>query len=628
MESVADEASQGDLELSEIVPDEELLTDDALDEFEFDDAVPEIDSDDTVDGTPDAADVGDDLGWLSDMEAIQTGKLVIEPESEETAVPTEASVELDADEPELSQSVEAGDDSWGSGTLLDQSTVGEDLPDWLSQLDEKGQADETVEQDSASEGMPDWIASMRPSEGVIGSELPGVFAEMDLRDTLEGIPEELAGAELPVWLQDTPLDSAPLTPLIESDEDIQEIPDWLQPDTDEAEPAAPIPAATMDLPDTSSSRNEWNTLLEELPPLTPLAESLPKAEIPEWVQQLKPPELTGEPTREPEGPEEMAGPLKGMHGIVPIEPAIAKPRSALPLEPYVTTPEQQQQVALLRQITQETTETVATLSTKTAYATAVWLRLLLAVLLIAALLVGLRGPSLISTDVSVPAGAQAMNATVSAAAGQPVLIAFEYTPAMAAELSPQAELLLAQLAANNSPILITSQYAAGTAVANNLVGDTEAQIIGYLPGEGIGLRQLGDCLARRNGCEQLNGRLLADDIQTNLSQAELVIVLTGDRDNLVNWIEQVGSVATNVPVAAGVTQALTPLANNYAATEQLSGLLGGTPDTVAYEQLLDQSGSNLRSQLNAQIVGQLLAAAMLLIGLLAYGTTGVINRRS
>ena len=622
LETVADDAPLGELESTDMPLDEAALAADELDGFAIED-------DKAEDAAIAASD--DDFDWLSDMEAIQAGDLVIEPEPEDT--PLEEASDLaqelpDEPEPDATTAVPVEEDSWSSDGLLDEGTVGEDLPDWLSQLDEKGKTPEADTSDSASEELPEWIASMRPSEGFLGSELPGVFADVDLRDTLEGIPEELAGAELPDWLQDTPLDGPSLAPFAQSDKDgTQEIPDWLQPDAAESETAVPTPSAPANLPESSSSRNEWSSLLEELPPLTPFADSLAKAEIPEWVQQLKPPELTGEMPRDLDGPEETAGPLKGMHGIVPIEPAIARPRVAEPHLPYVTTPEQLQQVALLRQISQESSGAVTSLATKTTYRTAVWLRITVGLLLIVALLFGLRGPSFLATELAVSANVQAVNTAVTQAAGQPVLLAIEYTPAMAAELSPQAEMLLTQLAANDSPVLIISQYAAGTAVATNLVGETGAQMVGYLPGEGIGLRQLGDCLANRTDCAQLNGRFLTNDLRTNLSQAGLVIVLTGDRDNLVNWIEQVGSVATNVPVVAGVTQALTPLANSYTATGQLTGLLGGIPDAVAYEQLLDQPKSGLHSQLNAQIVGQLLAAALLLVGLLVYGTTGLLNSR-
>ena len=67
---------------------------------------------------------------------------------------------------------------------------------------------------------------------------------------------------------------------------------------------------------------------------------------------------------------------------------------------------------------------------------------------------------------------EAVDALLQAAAGQPVLVAIEYSPAMAGELTPQASMLLEQLAANGSPIITVSQFAAGTAIASELAGDS------------------------------------------------------------------------------------------------------------------------------------------------------------
>lgn len=627
--------SQTDLDWLADTGNLEKVGDEARHELEQLDETADLFEDGLFDDLPDdelaveellADDEDDDFDWLSDMAAIQTGELVIdETPSEETAVPDPIAEEFAA-EPEESEPV-TEPDSWSSDAFLAETAVGEDLPQWLEQLDEKAETAESSELGLGNEEIPDWIASMRPSQGIFGSELPGVLSDMDIRDTLEGIPEELAGAELPEWLQDTPLDSGSAKPFGAIDADsTQEIPDWLQPEPGAGD-AAGMPSVASGEAALSSSRDEWRFLLEDLPPLTPLAETLPKAEIPEWVQQLKPPELTGAPPRDLSGPEETVGPLKGMQGVVAIEPAIARPRTASPLLPYVTTPEQMQQAALLHQIARETPTTVTNLSARASYGTAVSLRIGLAVLLFIAVLVGLRGPNLLATNGAVPANVQAVETAVSAAAGQPVLVAIEYTPAMAGELTPQAEMLLAQLAANGSQVVIASQYAAGTAVAKTLTAGSPAQVIGYVPGEGIGLRQLGECVAGRNACDQLNGRLLPTDVQTSLKEIALVIVLTGDRDNLVNWVEQVGQVAPSVPLVAGVTQALAPLTRSYASTGQITGLLGGAPDTVAYEQLIGQPTSGVAAQLNAQVIGQLLAAVLLIVGLVVYGTTGLVNGR-
>jgi hypothetical protein len=108
----------------------------------------------------------------------------------------------------------------------------------------------------------------------------------------------------------------------------------------------------------------------------------------------------------------------------------------------------------------------------------------------------------------------------------------------------------------------------------------------------------------------------------------LIIVLTGDRSSLINWIEQVG-VISRVPLIAGVTQSLGPVAAPYVASGQLQGVIEGIPAVAVYQQTF-QAGvtQSVRQQLNAQGMAQLLAAALLLIGGLAYGIAGAINKPS
>ncbi|VAW31221.1 hypothetical protein MNBD_CHLOROFLEXI01-4915, partial [hydrothermal vent metagenome] len=253
---------------------DEAVTDDFLDSVAAD-ADLAIDAD-GADSDEDAIPASDnDLDWLADMESIRTGKLVVEPgpEPEETAVVQDGPVEPEPEQPEEPPLPEPEEAEWSSEDFFEETAVSQDLPDWMNRLDDSEQLEETAvtespDPDSTDEVLPDWIASMRPSEGFIGSELPGVSLDADIRDTLEGIPEELAGAELPDWLQGTPIDTAPLTPLAEADEDALDIPDWLQPQADESDTAVSTPSAAADLPESSSSsRDEWRSLLEELPPL-------------------------------------------------------------------------------------------------------------------------------------------------------------------------------------------------------------------------------------------------------------------------------------------------------------------------------------------------------------------------
>jgi hypothetical protein len=210
---------------------------------------------------------------------------------------------------------------------------------------------------------------------------------------------------------------------------------------------------------------------------------------------------------------------------------------------------------------------------------------------------------------------------VQNAAQQPVLLAVEFTPAMAGELGVQAEMLVDQLLANGSEVVTVSQYAAGTAVAQTLAPNQPS--LGLIPGESIGLRQLGACLP---DCAALNGNNLGSELQQTLGDVGLIIVLTGERDSLVNWLEQVGS-QHDIPMMAGVTQSLGPVAAPYLNSGQLQGVIAGMPDTAVYQQLLQSSPSeSVTSYLSAQTLAQLLAAALLLVGGLGYLITGLFKQ--
>ena len=75
--------------------------------------------------------------------------------------------------------------------------------------------------------------------------------------------------------------------------------------------------------------------------------------------------------------------------------------------------------------------------------------------------------------------------------------------------------------------------------------------IGMLVGEAIGLRQLGNCLgSQRTTCVTLQGHSLNANTQAALQDLGLIIVLTGERDSLVNWLEQIDP-NTDIPIIAG-----------------------------------------------------------------------------
>ncbi len=531
----------------------------------------------------------------------------IEAEMEDTAVTVEMSPDTPSEPDELAHApvlAEADDDdTWFSQTLTETD---QPLPDWIEQLgaaatDEISSETELVPSDE----LPDWVADMRPElSSEAGSLLPRASTEDDA--LLADIPDELVGVELPEWLQDVGVGGDE----VEIPAEAGDVTGWIESESRLAELLA------LDEEDAGSG-SDWGAVLGELPPSAPVEERLAEAELPEWIEALKPRELTTEgPESEAEPEPEESGPLVGVRGVVEIAPIISMPRAMTVPKAFVVTKEQQQQASLLKQLSlAQPTPVIA--PGQTATKTAPVLRLILVLLLAGAIISGLLGPDWLATSLPTASPAiEQLHTAVQAAAGQPVLVAFEYTPARAGELSPQAELLVQALADNGSQIVTISQAATGTALAATLTEGQNRVEMGLLPGEAVGLRQLGSCLDTT--CTSIFGRNLTGEQQQALADIGLIILLTGDQDSLVNWVEQVGAVS-GVPVAASITQALQPAALPYFASGQLEGMLAGLTDTAVYRQTyLDAPSEQIMDLLNAQGSAQMVAAILLLLGALIY----------
>lgn len=530
-----------------------------------------------------------------------------------------------------------------------------ELAEWISYLP----AAQTPAEFDADLGQSDlagdeWLAETLPT-----AESPAPLTEQVMEE------EELASAELPDWLQDSLRRSsgdaaAPsLADLFAASDskapaagtDLAELPDWLQPpDADSFDAALQAALSSRDEAGSAlGAGDEWSDVLEAMPADVPdialpsasefagmgaAAAELAAAEIPEWLQPFKPRELRGPgETYAPTEPVQETGPLAGMRGVIDIEPVIAQPRQAdSDLPQFTVTPAQRQQASLLRQLAQASAAPVTAADAGQPAVMPAWLRLLLALLLLAALLAAALLPNLVSdlvgaAEASLPAGAAAAHQAIEAAAGQPVLVAFDYTPAMNGELGPAAQLLLGQLAANGSPVLTISQSAAGVALARQATSQTanlNGTSLGYLPGEAVGLRLLGECLPALNSCQTIAGAPLSRN--ASAAPVGLVILLTADQENLINWVEQVGS-ASQTPLVAAVTQSFSPAAGPYFASRQLAGLIEGLPAAVAYERQVTGTAGPVAALSHTQGLAYWLVILLLLGGNLFYLAAGLVSRR-
>jgi hypothetical protein len=553
---------------------------------------------------PDRAASAAEPDWFSELAtmddtAFDQPKVVPEPVAEFDFEDDEEAAsfawDIDAEVEEVEEITAVADDTPSPSSQQDETNdeaAPEALPEWFSQLgDIQEKPANKEEQDLLqNEDLPVWLSNMKPEVDSHASSLPGlgsVFGD-SLPDSFQEIPAELTGADLPDWLQGLP---TAFTDGEAGDEDGGGSDAWLNfADSDSSK---------------GDSAAQLRSILSDLPPPRDPKEELAKAKIPEWLDALKPKELSGETPAMPEQPAQKQGALVGIRGVIEIEPIITEPHTVtpLPVQQLTFTQEQQQQALLLRQLAKGEAALAETAVTEPTGSPALTRAFLVILMLIVMGVLVILPPSLIKTDgvTLSPAVVDAQKAVAGLGSG-PVLVAFDYTPALGGELDAQAEMLMAELAANGNEIIAVSQYAAGTAVAQAHTNTTAY----FVPGEAIGLRQVGNCLA--DGCTSLFGRSLNSD----LTQVELVIILTGERSSLINWIEQVGP-QTQAPIIAGITQALEPVAAPYVDGGELTG-------TLNYLAVL---ASGTETAVNAQTAVQLLLVLMLLVALLIQ----IINNR-
>ena len=561
----------------------------------------------------DAADYNERPDWLADVAPVE------EPPLEELA---EAADEETADEETAGWLTDFSDE--------DESLDSPEDTDWLTALTQEEIWPEVPEEEEI-------VAQLDELEEEEPDESAGHSKE------LKGVPKELAGSDLPDWLQDDMPEfeyesEEEGQDLFGDDELVQEsLPDWLQQmKPAELEQRAQDSDLEADFA-LAETRDEWQNILENMPAASPEempgAGTLSAAEIPAWLQSLRPREYGEviEPS-ETDEPPETEGPLAGMRGVLPMAPAIVKPVAAVEPARYTISKEQQQQISLLHQLTHEEPAQTKQVSQRKATAfSGVW-RIVLGILLFLVVAAGVLLPELgiglPETTLPVPQSALDSYRVIDNISGRTVLVAFEYTPAMGGELDPIALMLLRHLAENDNRVLTISQSAAGTAVAGQItaeVSDLENSAFGLLPGEAVGLRGLGSCLNSADDCGLLLGTEPDAALQGELADVGLVIILTSDRNSLVNWIEQVEA-HNEIPVIAAVTQSLGPLAIPYLSSGQLEGSLTGIPAASAYEKVLRGQDGRAFEAFSAQTIVMWVVVVALVGAALFYGLTGFAGR--
>ena len=613
-----------------------------------------------------------------------------EEEAPELEGEPEAGEELEAEleeAPEVEGEPEAEIEAGASAEEAEEAGA---VPDWLGELEPEGMAEpppagsepdfgDLTEAELDAAEVPDWLRELEP-EGMAGSL---VFEDEALAGAEEevAIPEWVEAEEAPDWLAVLPAaeDEEEDWPLPEEEpaavdlEDTEEpIPDWLtEAPEDEGEEdsdlaaelalAAAVPAWLADLPpDREDEPLPGEELLAEgdLPEWLvpdeagPEDLSLERAEIPDWLMQLKPQEV-----RRAEGEDvgalatveeaiEETGILAGIQGVLPIEMAIATPRVALPAGP-VLTPAETAESRLFAEIVSRPAA-VAAQAVERPPARLLdqvprWI--IYAVLIVVVALPLIFDTSLLTRTFPTAPEADApyyapvtglQTAIDNLSAGAPVLVAFDYDPAASSEMDMVARPVLDHLMERQVPILALSLLPAGPPTAQKLLDDVAAAHsgytygqnyvnLGYYPGQAAAVRRLAQpegLVAAQDFAGTPAGELPVLQGITDLAQVALVVELAPAQESVRWWIEQAGTPA-DVRLGAAVSASAEPLIRPYYETEprQLEGIVGGVTGTALYEALRSDRaspGEATTARLNAQLLGTIVFALVLLGGNVVY----------
>jgi hypothetical protein len=402
--------------------------------------------------------------------------------------------------------------------------------------------------------------------------------------------------------------------------------------------------------DGSKFCNECGTALapQALSELSRAVEPLEEAGVPP-AEAEAPPTPVEEVVEVPPQPEEAieeagvppaeamatAGPLVGIPGILPIEPIFATPGAAKAAVPSVVPTVGAKEAELFEEAiaaaplpaTEPAEKRRERILTKALH-WCIYILIALAVII----------PLVLDThwfgSGSNPAGAEATEfyeSIKALPAGSVVLVAYDYDPATAAEMTLQAEAIVHHLMERDLKVMAISLFPAGPGIAQEILDEAASEHgyqygedyinLGYLPDQPASLRAF---VGRPvSGREYHQGRAIAafpiaQDVH-HIQDIVLIIELAGGQDTLRWWVEQVGS-PYSVQMAAGVTAGLEPNARSYHHSGQLSGLISGLPGAAEYERLSDRPGGAMAS-LDSQSLAHLAIVGLIVLGNLGYMVT-------
>jgi hypothetical protein len=425
--------------------------------------------------------------------------------------------------------------------------------------------------------------------GQIAGNFPPVDASAAFPSGTEPMVSPAGEGEIPDWLVDIKKGTAAPAPEPEA----------------EPGPGPESPIATPDLSELlrPESIPEWMHRPAEAAPKDkeagpaavppPTADNLEQAELPRWLEAMRPIRSVAMPTEDEERVESV-GPLAGLRGVLSAEPVVAMPhRPGILTGNIDASPAQLTLTETLRRLLIES-EVRASRKPVRAMLLTPLVRKVISAVLILAILFPFYAGSLFSFSVYQPkANKNAGEFIGQLPVDRPVLVAFEYDASSAPELETGASVVLEHLAERAIPVAFISTQPNGTMLGEGLQMFNEQQGVkmptriadfGYIPGGAGGLRRLGGNLRETVNGSNVDWTQAALASLTSLSDFSMILVVAANPQSVRDWVEQVHTAAPNTPIVAVVSAASDALVFPYTEGSKpaIWGLVAGFAGAEAY----------------------------------------------
>jgi hypothetical protein len=522
---------------------------------------------------------------------------------------------------------------FSSGTIAPPGTG--ELTDWMAALGSEAPAP-----DSAASGTDDslgqWLSTLPPVDSSASPEPAGdTAAESDLPDWMKSSAEP----DMP------PPQAAPEAPLPGWMNSFRETIQTPEPEPEPNPPAADMPVAPAFSSDAlageqsgdlfSAETPDWlsNIVSDEGKPESgesaaeTLNEPIAPADLPSWVQAMRPVESVLPDADSaiplPEGPVEEKGPLAGLQGVLPLTGGFIQPGKPKAQAIRLQVGEAQQaDASLLEKMLISETEAKPLGGSGMLASQRVLRWVLSALLILLASVFLVTGMQSVPLPVALPAETNLMLPVLDALPqNAPVLIIFDYEPALAGELEASAAPLIDHLIGLRRPRLtLLSTSPTGSALAERFLHNTQSQHayqlnqdyidLGYLPGGMLGILSFAENPRLSVPSAGWN-KPPAQDMQ-HLSDYAAILLLTDQAETARAWVEQTGNRRAGVPLLVVSSAQAAPMIQPYLLSGQVNGLLSGIQGGAAFTGSLGHS--SLGGAWDAYNYTTLLAALLMVFG--------------